>query len=325
MYMQSLLLALSNPYGFVPGQVESVVRYLHDHAHLAKLTDVAPVHRMQKAVAIVPVGHDFPPFSANKGGSVQGAKLFLLTYDLAFQLQEQLNRIQASGEVPSGLRRDAALRPRHLALLRRMLRQWAIPPARQFGRLPSRGRLRVWTGLFGVWHASRHATDTAVTASVELPTPTTCQILNQTPGGYALRQIGTGAGPLRIGDIIALEIEGRPRPHVAIVRWFRNAHEIAALEFGCELVSDAPEAATAAMAEASGAAPTPVIILPGEGTNPANPNTAATHQLVAPNGAYGVEHAVRIWRTRGIEIGVLVKQVDSGPDFEIFDVVAVIE
>ena len=134
---------------------------------------------MQKAVAIVPVGHDFPPFSANKGGSVQGAKLFLLTYDLAFQLQEPLNKIESDGEIPAGLRKDVTLRPRHLALLRRMLRQWAIPPARQFGRLPSRGRVRVWTGLFGVWHASA-IVDAAVTAgrggSAALP------ILNHTPG-----------------------------------------------------------------------------------------------------------------------------------------------
>jgi len=322
MYIQSLLLALSNPYGFVPGQVESVVRYLHDHAHLAKLTDVAPVHRMQKAVAIVPVGHDFPPFSANKGGSVQGSKLFLLTYDLAFHLQEQLTTIESGGEIPAGLRRDATLRPRHIALLRRMLRQWAIPPARQFGRLPSRGRVRVWTGLFGVWHASRHAADGDVTAGVDLPSASTCQILNQTPGGYALRQVGAATTPLHIGELVAIEVEGRKNPQAAIVRWFRNAPEITALEFGCELLSDAPEAATAALAEASGAAPTPVVILPGE-SGGAAPNSATPDQLVAPVGAYGVEQAVRLWRHRGIEVAVLVKSVDQGPDFEIFDYVSV--
>ena len=49
---------------------------------------------MAKAVAIVPVGHDFPPFSANKGGSIEGSKLFLLTFDLAFQIQEQLRALE---------------------------------------------------------------------------------------------------------------------------------------------------------------------------------------------------------------------------------------
>jgi hypothetical protein len=88
--IQMLLLALANPYGFLPGQLPIVVRYVQEYAHWAKLTDVPPVHRMAKAVAIVPVGHDFPPFSANKGGSIEGSKLFLLTFDLAFQIQEQL-------------------------------------------------------------------------------------------------------------------------------------------------------------------------------------------------------------------------------------------
>jgi len=91
-YLQALLLALANPYGFRPGQLDTVVRYLQEFSHWAKLTDVAPVHRMAKAVAIIPGGHDFPPFSANKGGAIEGAKIFLLTYDLAFQIQEQLRK-----------------------------------------------------------------------------------------------------------------------------------------------------------------------------------------------------------------------------------------
>jgi cyclic-di-GMP-binding protein len=66
--IQSLLLALANPYGFLPGQLPIVLRYVQEYAHWAKLTDVVPVHRMAKAVAIVPVGHDFPPFSASKAG-----------------------------------------------------------------------------------------------------------------------------------------------------------------------------------------------------------------------------------------------------------------
>ena len=106
--IQSLLLALANPYGFLPGQLPIVLRYVQEYAHWAKLTDVVPVHRMAKAVAIVPVGHDFPPFSANKGGSIDGSKLFLLTFDLAFQIQEQLRTLEAGGDVAR--RASAAIR-----------------------------------------------------------------------------------------------------------------------------------------------------------------------------------------------------------------------
>ena len=139
-YLQALLLALANPYGFLPGQLNTVVRYLQEFCHWAKLTDVAPIHRMAKAVAIIPVGHDFPPFSANKGGSIDGSKIFLLTFDLAFQIQEQLRSLEAGGQVPAGIAKDPAGRLQYITLLKRLLRQWAIPPARQFNRLPSRAR-----------------------------------------------------------------------------------------------------------------------------------------------------------------------------------------
>src|SRR5581483_9384917 len=146
-YLEVLLLALANPYGLTPGQLATVIRYLRRHAKLAKLTDVQPVHRMAKAVAIVPLGHDFPPFSASKGGAIDGPKLYLLTYDLAFEIQEQLRALDAGADVPVGIARDSASRRSYGALLRRLLRQWAIPPARQFNRVPSRAPVSSCTGL----------------------------------------------------------------------------------------------------------------------------------------------------------------------------------
>src|SRR6185295_4910450 len=119
------------PYGFLPSQLRTVLNYLQEHAQLAKLTPVPPVHRMAKAVAIVPVGHDFPPFSANKGGSGEGAKLFLLTFDLAFQLQEQIRGLESGSPLPQEVGTSPEARAPYIALLRRLLRQWAIPPARQ--------------------------------------------------------------------------------------------------------------------------------------------------------------------------------------------------
>ena len=147
--------------------------------------------------------------------------------------------------MPAGLRNDAAHRPRNIAFLRRLLRQWAIPPARQFSRLPSRGRVVALAGFLNAWHGSRTDDTRMIAGHPDLPPPTTCQILNQTPGGYALRQIAATPSSLRIGDLITLRVEGKPGLQVAIVRWFRNAPTGTALEFGCELVSDSPRTATA--------------------------------------------------------------------------------
>ena len=73
-----------------------------------------------------------------------------------------------------------------------------------------------------------------------------CQVINHTPAGYALRQSDAHPANLRIGELIALKVEGRIGVQVAIVRWFRNTLKTSGLEFGCELIADEPEAAAAA-------------------------------------------------------------------------------
>ena len=316
-YLQSLLLALANPYGFRPGQLNTVIRYLQEYCHWAKLTDVAPVHRMAKAVAIVPVGHDFPPFSANKGGSIEGSKIFLLTFDLAFQLQEQIRALEAGGEMPVGIARDRSARHQYILLLKRLLRQWAIPPARQFNRLPSRARVVMCAGLPGVWQYSRGA-HTGVAPSAGLPPMTTCQVINHTPAGYALRQTDPHPTTLRIGELIALRVEGRTGLQVAMVRWFRNTLKGSGLEFGCELLSDRPEAAAAAGEDAADASLTPVVVLPEDKGAAAGAEPLAP-QLLLPSGHFEVEQAVALRRGNATGFAVLTKLVEQGPGFELYD------
>ncbi len=320
--IQALLLALSNPYGFLPGQLPIVLRYVQEHAHWAKLTDVAPVHRMAKAVAIVPVGHDFPPFSANKGGSIEGSKLFLLTFDLAFQIQEQLRALEAGGAYPAGTGRDAAARLQYLTLLKRLLRQWAIPPARQFNRLPSRARVVTCAGLSGVWQYSRGTHAGVAKPPTGLPPMANCQVINHTPAGYALRQTDAVPSTLRIGELIALRIEGRSGLQVAMVRWFRNTLKGGGLEFGCELLSDNPEAAAAAAEDADTAVLTPVVVLPADAATGAG-GEASPAQVLVPAGTFALEQAISLRRGTLTGFAVLTKLVEQGPGFELYEFVEV--
>ncbi len=320
--IQSLLLALANPYGFLPGQLSIVLRYVQEYAHWAKLTDVVPVHRMAKAVAIVPVGHDFPPFSANKGGSIEGSKLFLLTFDLAFQIQEQLRALEAGGEVPSGTGRDPAARLQYISLLKRLLRQWAIPPARQFNRLPSRARVVTCAGLSGIWQYSRGAHAGVARPPTGLPQMANCQVINHTPAGYALRQTDATPAALRIGELIALRVEGRTGLQVAMVRWFRNTLKGGGMEFGCELLSDNPEAAAAAAEDADSGTLTPVVVLPGDGEI-AGSGEPVLAQIVVPAGSFALEQAISLRRGKETGFAVLTKLVEQGPGFELYEYVAV--
>jgi cyclic-di-GMP-binding protein len=318
LYMQSLLLALANPYGFLPSQLRTVLHYLQEHAHLAKLTPVPPVHRMAKAVAIVPIGHDFPPFSASKGGSAEGSKMFLLTFDLAFQLQEQIREFESGTPLPREISTDPEARSPYVALLKRLLRQWAIPPARQFNRLPSRARVVMCAGLSGVWHHSRGLNGSAARGH-GTPPMTECQVVNHTTGGYALRHIDATPTTLRVGDLIALRVEGRSGLQVAMVRWFRNTLSEGMLEFGCELLSEKPEAAAAAAENAPAGQLLPVIVLPEE----PGAESAPPPQLAAPAGAFALEQAVSLRRGGATGFAVLTKLVEQGPGFDLYEFVPV--
>ncbi|MEP7205444.1 MAG: hypothetical protein ABI920_00785 [Casimicrobiaceae bacterium] len=318
-YVKVLLVALANPYGFAPGQLATVLRYLDANVQWAKLTDVQPVHRMAKAVAIVPVGHDFPPFSANKGGAIEGRKMFLLTFELAFQMQEQLRALEAGGEPPPGIGRDVASRRSYVALVKRLLRQWAIPPARQFNRVPSKAPVTICTGLPEIWKYVRAITERNGGLESPLPAAARCEVINHTPAGYALRQLDTRTTTLRIGELVAIAVEGRGALQVAIVRWFRNSLHASALEFGCELLSDAPAFAKATAEGSAGGGRVPVLVLPeqrGRGGD-------ALAQVVVPADAVRVEQAITLERDGATSFAVLTKLVEQGAGFEVYDFVAV--
>ena len=64
-------------------------------------------------------------------------------------------RSRPAATFPTGVGKRPDARLSTSTLLRRLLRQWAIPPARQFNRLPSRARVVMCAGLSGVWQYSR--------------------------------------------------------------------------------------------------------------------------------------------------------------------------
>jgi hypothetical protein len=320
-YLQALLLALANPYGFLQGELTTIIGRARAACQWAKLTDVPPVHRLAKAVAIIPVGHDFPPFAANKGGAIEGSKSYVLTFDLAFELQAQLQALEAGGPLPPEVDGSAIARPQYIALLKRLLRQWAVPPARQFNRVPSRAGAAMCPGLPAVWQNILNAQSGVRAVPGGLPPMTHCQVLNHTPAGYALRQTDAAPAALRIGDLLAVRVEGRTGMQVAMVRWFRNTLKGGGLEFGCELLSERPEAAVARAEDGDAAHKKPVIVL---AEDPAMPgHEGVPPQLIVAAGAFGVEQAVVIERDTGTSLGVLTKLAEQGPGFEVFDYTAV--
>ncbi len=172
--------------------------------------------------------------------------------------------------------------------------------------------------LANVWQYSRGRHLGVAAAAASLPPLTHCQVINHTPVGYALRQTDPSPSPLRIGELIALRVEGRPGPQVAIVRWFRNTLKGTALEFGCEILSDSAEAAAAAAESApEGQKRVPVIVLPPPAGKPGDDGSLP--QIIVASGLFAVDQGVALTRGKETGFAVLTKLVEQGPGFEVYD------
>ena len=177
------------------------------------------------------------------------------------------------------------------------------------------------TELLGVWQYSRGRHSGVAVSAKAMPPLMHCQVINHTPAGYALRQTDAQPPPLRIGELLALRIEGRPGPQVAMVRWFRNTMRGTGLEFGCEVLSDSPEAAAAALESAPEGKRVPVVVLPPPAGSSGSDD--ALPQLIVAMGAFGVDQGVALTRAGETGFAVLTKLVEQGPGFEIYDFAAV--
>jgi hypothetical protein len=318
-YVQTLLLALANPYGLLPGQIGQVMEFIGEHAQTALLTPESPVHRSAKAVAIVPTRYDFPPFAANKGGSTDGDPLYLLTFDLAFRLQESLLAVERGGPVPESVGRGEHARQGYVALLRRLLREWGDPPARHFNRLPTSSEVQACFGFAPVWQVTRARRSDQPLGVQESALLATARIANQTPGGFALRLSGQAGAALalRVGELVGLRVRPQERWLIGAVRWFRNSLRDGGIELGCEVLTQDAALAIVQREGESDAAGMMALHAPADAGGQSAPT------VLVPAGALESEAALILRRDRHRGTIVLTKLIEHAPGFDRFEYIAV--
>ncbi len=91
-----------------------------------------------------------------------------------------------------------------------------------------------------------------------------------------------------------MRVEGRSGPQVAIVRWFRNTMRGSGLEFGCEVMSDNPEAAAAALESAPDGKRVPVVVLPIDASKSGTEDMLP--QIIVGAGTFGIDQGVALTR-----------------------------
>ena len=157
-------------------------------------------------------------------------------------------------------------------------------------------------------------------AAASLPPLTHCQVINHTPAGYALRQTDPAPSPLRIGELIALRVEGRAGPQVAMVRWFRNTLKGSAprIRLRNPLRQSRSGAAAAPRARPKASKRMPVVVLP-RNRRASRATNGRCRRSSSPAGVFGVDQGVSLTRGKETGFAVLTKLIEQGPGFEIYD------
>lgn len=116
------------------------------------------------------------------------------------------------------------------ALLSRMRQHWQAPPKREHPRRRQTYSIEACVGLTIIWRMLRGDK----TAAAELITE--WDVVNESPGGYAIMQIrGAGSG-LSAGMAIALRRDPREEWSICVVRWLRS-DTAGQIEMGLQIVS----------------------------------------------------------------------------------------
>ena len=323
-YIQVLLLALANPYGFLPGQIALALAFLGDYAHLAKLTETPPVHRTASALAVVPIGSDQPPMAARKVDVPEHAHaLYLHCYDVVYAINRHVQELEAGTSWPAASVADTISQPQYLNFVERLLREWGVAPTRQELRSVGDRVVTLCAGLVPIFHAMLEIEDArrggSRVAEPDEINRVQCTVLNQTDGGYALR-LDPSDSPvtLRVGEVVGLLESRQRRIPVSVVRWLRFDASSGQTRFGVEVLSTSPEL-TKCVVPSKAAMELPAIVLPPAFL------TDEFSTLVVPPGMLTPDMELQLGGTVHPETVIVTRLVEQTLSFERYEFILVDE
>jgi hypothetical protein len=89
------------------------------------------------------------------------------------------------------------------------------------------------------------------------------------------------------------------------------------LEFGCELLTDNPQAAAARSEESLSGPLLPAVVLPEDGGDSSVP------MVLVPAKCFEIEQAIALKQGERTNTAVLTKLIEQGPGFELYEYIAV--
>lgn len=276
-YMQTLLLAVTDPYHLMQGEVIRILDYVGRFAHLTTLLTEVPLDDAG-GLFLVRLDSDGPPKALPKTlNRVDGESAILFrTLGLATQLSQQLGGLEAGIFPIDLLLPDAAREQTYRNLMRRLLKHWGSTAKRHFNRRRQQAVVDICVGVRGIHyflngeqvygaaavssHLNEGELDFAGNGKSTGFSPSRWSIVNESAGGMALTQLSEISSQVRAGEIIGLRAEGSRQWHIAVVRWVKS-DESNRLDLGIQMV--APYASAVAVKPSGATAQfQPALLLP---------------------------------------------------------------
>ncbi|WP_432723815.1 hypothetical protein R0381_000775 [Jeongeupia wiesaeckerbachi] len=241
-YKRMLLLALADPSRYAQDELDKVIELVDSYAPLIRFQSPSKLGAAA-GFFLVRLDQDGPPryVGARNTDGIDGAALLVDTIELGKKLFRALHALEAKAP----LAHDRAKVLMWMEILRRVSRQWSIAPKRLFQRILADTRIELCLGLAATVHTTSAGQIDTGTAS---PKISQWRIVNESPGGYAVRGDAMPAEQARAGEIVALRASADEPWMIASVRWLQQRDD-GGIDMGLQVMSAQP---TPAMVRAAG-------------------------------------------------------------------------
>lgn len=274
LYKQIQLLALADPYRFAAVDQERVRDLVSNYGSSCQFKALDSAQH-PAGFFLIRLEEDLPPmYLGQRPLQLDPSSAILLdTIDLAKHLHKALQSVEKKFATASDKQKVHAWAD----LLRRSIRQWSISPKRAFQRIRTNTKVKVSPGIRSASQlinsgvpllppmpeADEGTPMDMPTLPIMKPLQDTWTVLNESPGGYALRTALPINAQLRVGEVVAIQTSDNPEWLVGCVRWLHQQEAENALDMGLQVLgAKATPSLIRATITHPGASYLPALILP---------------------------------------------------------------
>lgn len=262
LYVENLLVSLTDPYRLVPGEVDKVYALIRGVRGVTTLGQQRP-DTSAAAHFLVPCDQDRPPKPNPAPGEDTGGPNWRLldANPVAERLRQRKKAFDTGNVSATSVKMSSA---ENMALLSKLITLWGDPPKRLSRRDPMDTSVAICSGIKSLSHfvsqegkidlmAEQEAIQKGITIPlVHVPMEDISrgllvnewEVVNQSAGGLKVRRVGNSSQPIAVGEVIGIKFMGRARWTVGVVRWVTVTDD-GGMEFGVQFL--APAAKTVAV------------------------------------------------------------------------------